>query len=128
MASALASAQPAAPAEAVATTEPTALDSALPADQLRIEQLARSVDGLLAQIRAAEQAVAAGAATPTPSPTLRSGRGESSGDATTEAEPTTEAAPTSEPTTAPTAVPTHDGRGPTEDPSETPEPQEPSDD
>jgi hypothetical protein len=116
MASALASAQPPAPAASVAPTAPTALDSQQPADQLRTEQLTRSVEDLLAQIRVLEQAVAAGAGTPTgtPSPTPRPGRERTTGGATTETEPTT--------------APPQGGLAPTEHPSETSEPGEPSDD
>lgn len=127
MASALASAQPPAPAVSVAATAPTALDTRSPADQLRTEQLTRSVEDLLAQIRVLEQAVAAGAGTPTgtPSPTPRPARDRATGPAATEAAPTIEAAPT--PETAPTTAPPQDGRVPTEDHSQTPLPGEPSD-
>lgn len=107
MANALASAQPPAPTVSVAT--PTALAGELPADQLRTERLARSVDGLLAQIGVLEKAVAAGSATATHGSTAQSGRAGSA------------AGPTATPTTA---EPQGDRRAPTEQPSETPEPPE----
>lgn len=110
MANALASAQPPAPSVSVATTTPTALAGELPADQLRTERLARSVDGLLAQIGVLEKAVAAGSATATHGSTAQSGRAGSA------------AGPTA---TSTTAEPQGDGRAPTEQPSETPEPPEP---
>ena len=115
MASALAAAQPPAPAVSVAPAAPAASDIQLPADQLRTEQLTRSVEDLLAQIRVLEQAVAAGAGTPTgtPSPTPRPGRDRTTGPATTEA--------------APPTAPSQDGLAPTERPSQTSGPEEPSD-
>lgn len=85
MANAVASAQPAAPAVSVETAGAT-VPTAAAADQLRTEQLARSVDDLAAQIRVLEQQVAAGAATtptPTPSPTVKSSRYGSTDDQTT---------------------------------------------
>ncbi|PVU82650.1 hypothetical protein DDP54_06115 [Cellulomonas sp. WB94] len=119
MANAVATAQPSAPAVSVETSSPPASPTGLPADQQRTEQLARSVDDLVAQIGVLEQAVAAG--TPTPSPTLRSGRDGSTDDPTAEPEP--------EHTTAPPQV----GTAPTDDlsdshESESQEPEEPSDD
>lgn len=116
MASAFASAQPAAPVS-VETAAPTAPSTERPEDQQRTEQLVRSVDDLVAQIGALEQAVTAGAATPTPSPSRQPGRDASTGGRT--AEP------------APTTTPPQVGTAPSEDhaeSSESSEQEEPSDD
>ena len=75
VANAVTSAQPPAPAAStapVAVVAPTVPASADPENELRTEQLAQSVDRLLAQVNELEQAVAAGAAraTAAPAPTL----------------------------------------------------------
>ncbi|MGV8978854.1 MAG: hypothetical protein ACOH17_12490 [Cellulomonas sp.] len=128
MANALAAAQPPAPAVSVSPAAPIVVDTQLPADRGRTEELARSVDELLAQIHVLEQAVATGAGTPTatPGPTPQPGRHTATGGVTTGVEPTAthpqdERASTEHPSKSPDA-----GKSP--DPAKSPEPGESSDD
>ena len=68
VANAVTSAQPPAPAASTAPVAAAAPASADPENELRTEQLAQSVDRLLAQVNELEQAVAAGAARATAAP------------------------------------------------------------
>ena len=111
VANAVTSAQPPAPAAStapVAAAAPTVPASADPENELRTEQLAQSVDRLLAQVNELEQAVAAGAAraTAAPAPTLQPQRTAPTADRTAAPAPTAtlqpeRTAPTADRTAAP---------------------------